>query len=885
MPAAIVPIALKIGGAFGAVFGWKAGLLVAQGVIALASVKGLMLIAALAYSSAQQRKMKRRMAAMRNEGRTFTTREPAASRRVIYGKQRAGGVLVFAHTSGTKREFLYMVIALAGHEVEAIDEIYISDEVETFDGSGNATGRLAGFCRVIKHLGSASQTVGAGTMAVEIPSIWTANHRLRGVACLEIRLKWDVDKYPTGIPNISAIVRGKKLYDPRSTLTAYSDNSALVVRDYLTNTVYGIGASTGEINDTALAAAANICDEPITLADATTEKRYTCNGMVDTATTPDETLSTLLASMAGIATFTAGRWRVLAGAHQASSATITTDDLRGSISLQSASSRRESANGVKGIFLGPDTQYQPADFPQYYKIVTAPNITAGAPCTILSIGTTNFTLIGAASNTVGLTFTATGPGTGTGTVDPYLGYDKGERVWRDIELPFTVTASAAQRLAKIELELARQDITVRLPLKLSGIIVQAGDVVALTIARYGWSGKLFTVEDWSFALEEGSEAPALGIDLVLRETAAEVWDWTTAEQTTFDPAPDTDLPDPWTVAAPTSLTVSSAGYIETDGTWTPRLLLEWTAPDDEFVLSGGLIRVQFKKAADSDWLEWSVLRGNQGEEYLTDVLAGTAYDVRIRAENTLGVASAWVTGSGTPTIRTGTPATPSGGALSNDGVKPNFLPGTKVFLFGTRATWTPNTESDFSHYEIKATNTNSDAATDYSWLIVTTTTSTEFFLYNATLAAGFVRVRAINRSGVASGWAALGNANGFAAIGTGTISTDNKDNTSVSGLKQGLLTASLVRKVLARYQDSATPTLVGGSPTENFTVSLTDRGFSTKPDLGAIQCASNGDLLAAYDFDNVGNSSTAAVVRVVHRAGSNIGAGIERFSVEFIEYD
>ena len=36
--------------------------------------------------------------------------------------------------------------------------------------------------------------------------------------------------------------------------------------------------------------------------------------------------------------------------------------------------------------------------------------------TIRSIGTTNFTLIGAASNTVGLSFTASGPGIGTGTV-------------------------------------------------------------------------------------------------------------------------------------------------------------------------------------------------------------------------------------------------------------------------------------------------------------------------------------------------------------------------------------------------------------------------------------------------------------------------------------
>jgi len=46
---------------------------------------------------------------------------------------------------------------------------------------------------------------------------------------------------------------------------------------------------------------------------------------------------------------------------------------------------------------------------------TAGTFTIGLSYNILTIGTTDFTLIGAASNTVGLTFTATGAGTGTGT--------------------------------------------------------------------------------------------------------------------------------------------------------------------------------------------------------------------------------------------------------------------------------------------------------------------------------------------------------------------------------------------------------------------------------------------------------------------------------------
>jgi len=43
-------------------------------------------------------------------------------------------------------------------------------------------------------------------------------------------------------------------------------------------------------------------------------------------------------------------------------------------------------------------------------------VSAGSSVTIVSLGTTDFTLMGAPSNTVGTTFTATGPGTGTGIV-------------------------------------------------------------------------------------------------------------------------------------------------------------------------------------------------------------------------------------------------------------------------------------------------------------------------------------------------------------------------------------------------------------------------------------------------------------------------------------
>lgn len=50
-----------------------------------------------------------------------------------------------------------------------------------------------------------------------------------------------------------------------------------------------------------------------------------------------------------------------------------------------------------------------------YGVVNAPSILRGATYTIKTLGTTNWTSIGAGSNTVGVVFKATGNGTGTGT--------------------------------------------------------------------------------------------------------------------------------------------------------------------------------------------------------------------------------------------------------------------------------------------------------------------------------------------------------------------------------------------------------------------------------------------------------------------------------------
>ena len=66
--------------------------------------------------------------------RTQMVRSPIAARQIIYGQTKVSGVMVYISTTGTKNEYLHLVIALAGHEVEEIGDVYFNDELALTGG-------------------------------------------------------------------------------------------------------------------------------------------------------------------------------------------------------------------------------------------------------------------------------------------------------------------------------------------------------------------------------------------------------------------------------------------------------------------------------------------------------------------------------------------------------------------------------------------------------------------------------------------------------------------------------------------------------------------------------------------------------------------------------
>lgn len=197
--------------------------------------------------------------------RQVTLRSAIAPRRVIVGETVVSGPIVFGDVAGAKNSDIWVVIPLAGHECEEISDLYLNEQLvpsHAFDVNGKVTeGPYANVVWMWAHLGSTGQTADTELMDA-FPDKWTAAHRLRGVAYVVLKLKYDDKKFPTGMPNIKVKVKGKKGYDPRDAGTRWTPNPALCLRDYFA-WEWGLRADSSELNDTLFSAAANLCDERV----------------------------------------------------------------------------------------------------------------------------------------------------------------------------------------------------------------------------------------------------------------------------------------------------------------------------------------------------------------------------------------------------------------------------------------------------------------------------------------------------------------------------------------------------------------------------------------------------------------------------------------------
>jgi hypothetical protein len=134
-------------------------------------------------------------------------------------------------------------------------------------------------------------------------------------------------------------------------------------------------------------------------------------------------------------------------------------------------------------------------------------------------------------------------------INPSLLYPNEPINKQTISLPLVNNSVRAQYLSNRFLESAREDLQIKVDINFSGIQLDAGDVVTVTNANYGWSAKLFRI---SQIVEKFSDDGQVTASLSLMEFNPSVYDDVSITQ--FTPSPNTGIGSPLgfgTLYAPT----------------------------------------------------------------------------------------------------------------------------------------------------------------------------------------------------------------------------------------------------------------------------------------------------------------------------------------------
>ena len=194
---------------------------------------------------------------------------------VVYGRQKVGGIVIHKYVTdrdgGAKNDTLNLIVAFSEGEIESIEELFFDDVSE--DDPKFKKSSSEPWLKINRHLGVAGEADDADAVA-NIPN-WTSTHKMSGLAYCYIQLIIDKEqKVWRGEPQITAIIKGKKILDTRSGLVEFSTNPAMCLRDYLLNPIYGKGLDSSRIDDAAFVSAANFCDTKVNATETLSRSYY-----------------------------------------------------------------------------------------------------------------------------------------------------------------------------------------------------------------------------------------------------------------------------------------------------------------------------------------------------------------------------------------------------------------------------------------------------------------------------------------------------------------------------------------------------------------------------------------------------------------------------------
>ncbi|WP_205845899.1 phage tail tip fiber protein [Escherichia coli] len=400
-------------------------------------------------------------------------RSSAAPCSVVYGKTRTSGLLAFLEQDRDRT--LHCAIVLANHPLEGIEDILID---------GNPISLYGDLVSWELHNDRKTSDPFMGT---HCPS-WSPDMIGRGISWLRASFKFDPNKFPFGLPNVTLVKVGKKCYDPRISKEVYTNNAALVILDYLRTY---LKCPDETINWESFKEAANICDEAVKNADGTSERRYTINGEFDMDEAPASIMAEMLKACGADLSYVAGKYGLLVGAYYGpATMTLSEDCVCGEVKIYPEASFDKRSNTITGRFTSPTKGYSETDFPSVF-------------------------------------------------VPEWVEKD-GERKIIDIDYRFVTSPYQAQRVSAIFLRRARAGRIIEVTCNMRGFKFKPGRYVTMDLPSIGIVGQEMRVLEWEFTKKGG-------VKVKLRQDAKE-WNDATGQ---LPDSGDVDIPiSPSGVAQP-----------------------------------------------------------------------------------------------------------------------------------------------------------------------------------------------------------------------------------------------------------------------------------------------------------------------------------------------
>jgi len=580
---------------------------------------------------------------------------------VVYGTRKVGGNVVFVETSGTDNQYLYMAVVLSEGEIDSVQTLFVNNHQVTLSGSltdgtqRTVTNADANFfdtentnslITVQAHLGTDSQT--SSSLLGEVSS-WTSNHRLRGLAYLALRFEWNAEKFGS-LPRVQAIIKGRKIYNPNldgtvtggsgshradtSTTWEYSDNPILQLLDYLRNDRFGMGIANSyfDSNFADWQTATDVCDADITpVSGASAIDLLDSHIVVDTSRKAINNVKEFVKGSRSYLNFSGGKYNILVETTGSASITLTEDNIIGGITVQSKN-KNSRYNRVIVTFVNPDKNFQ-TDTVQFPPVDE----------------------------------------TGLDSADQHatMKTEDGELLLEGrFDYTMITNAHQAQEMAEIILRRSRSSLDISLRADGTALDLAVGDIVNVTHATTGFSAKAFRVQRIS-----------INADHTVSIQCSEHQDsfYTFGTQQALPTIPDSTLPNPFSVQAPT---ISVTDELRSRNEEAIAVLLVNVTATDLFITD---FEVQAKKSTDSVFINLG--RGSSSQFELVNVEDDAIYDVRARSVSSIS-RSVFVSTTHQVVGKTAPPQDVT-----------NF----SVNIIDTEAhlAWTPVTDLDLSHYRIR----------------------------------------------------------------------------------------------------------------------------------------------------------------------------------------